>query len=658
MKVTFLLILTLLGSQALMADLPFSSKYEACAETKKEALYALSESILSRVSTSTEQEVLVTNSDDVQSKVSSYSSSSTNLSLVEIKYNKVGEEFCAVVYKDEQIKNTKKLLKQALLYETKNLPSDIDSKIEKLSLWLSDIKQLSFLIPAFLKDEETTQEQNMLNAKEKTFRDIYTASIAHSESLFFKSCKQTKEDAKVALNKKLFLSKKTKEQGGFLDSLTSIIPFTSSSDDENMLEVFDAQLIHTQKDKDECVMLKKEELKNIAANMYADMMRISQKSLSQDSKKRYAEINNLYEQLKVTKALMKLFPELYRANNFTQLDKKRMLLSSIQKKTYPQFVLFRVSGAENIKITLDNIAIKNNEKKYLKNGEHFYKITAKGVCPLVGEFSNDLKEDYKISKDLENQRYPTVTFLTDKNPNIAINGKMIKPNVRTTIKECQDTSRYIAKFAGQSLSGEINTSPAETNTVELNFLTSQELLVFNDAKTKKYTTTSETKFSESLTPITSEQLRFIITREPLHGELTLHESGSFQYVSEKDYVGMDNFEYEIESPQKTSAPKLVSISINVNKSFRTTVALPKEPEPIKEIKVDANQTENKVTSLVKEAQDIKESVQNKISKVSYEDFKKYVDLKELSGELNAEFLEKIQKKFPDYFQKLVKEKTK
>lgn len=637
-----------------MAGSVFSATYEGCADTKKEALYALSENILSRVSTSTEQQVLVRNDDDVQSKVSSYSKSTTNLSLVDITYKDTGKEVCAVVHKDDQVKNTQKLLKQALLYETKNLPTHIDSKIEKLSLWLDNIKQLSYLVPAFLKDVDTDKEQNILNTKEKTFTDIYTNSIAHSESLFFKSCKATKEDAKVALNRKLFQSKKSEKEKGFFDVLTSIIPLSSSDSAQNMLKIFEGQLIYTQKEGDECVMLRKDELKNISTNMYGDMARISEKSLSKDPKLRYKEIDNLYEQLKVTKALMKVFTELYKENNFNTLNDKRELLATIREKTYPQFVLFSVSGAQDIAIIVDNSPVKNNTKKYLKHGDHTYKISATGMCPLVGDFSTDLKEDYSVSKNLDTQAYPTVIFLTDKEPNIAINGQIIKANIKATVKECSDESRYIAKFAGQSLSGEIDTSPGQKNTVELNFLTSKELSVFNDAKTKKFTTTSEAIFSESLTAVNSANLEFSISRQAMHGEVTIHESGSFKYVSQKGYVGMDSFEYEIETPQKTSAPKLVNIKIDKSLVSKI-VAVVKEPQEavvalVQEPKVKQEEKAIQEEPIEKEVEVV--AKKEKLA-ISYNDFKRYVTSKELT----EEFLHKVKTRFPEYFEKLRKEMT-
>ncbi len=662
MKITFLLTATLVVSSSLMATSIFGKTHKGCAATKQEALYTLSGNIQSRISTYIEQTVVVNGDDNVKSKISDYTSSATNLSLVNIEYIKEGKNICAVVHKDDQVSNTNKLLKQALLYDVKNLPKDTDAKIKKLSTWLENIKQLSFLIPAFLNEKNTDKEQAILNKKEKEFTDLYTKTIAYSDSLFFKSCKSTVEKAKVALNKELFLNGKKDEKKGFFDSLTSVF---SSDDSTKMLDIFDAQLIEVKKDGDVCLMIKKEELLHITQKMYADAMRISEKSLSKDPLKRYKNIkDNLYEQLDVTKALIKLFPDVYKSNNFSQLNEKRKLLVEIQAKTFPQFVLFHVNGADDIVITLDGKKVENNKKYFIKDGDHTYKITAKGKCPLIDSFDNDLFENETLSKDLEGQAYPTVIFLTDKEPNIVVNGQIIKANMAQSIKQCSGEARYVVKYAGQNISGEIDTTPGEKNTVSLNFLTSQELAVFNNAKTKKFTTTSEARFAETLTPIASDNFEFTITRKPMHGDVTLHESGSFQYVSEKGFVGIDDFEYEIQTPQKTSAPKLVTI--NVGKSL-----IPKEVKkvvkavvaPVVAKVIDKNVTvEKKSPVVVKEEakENIKENVDKKVKEIKKISEEKYQRWKAvvMSQDINdINFLRMLQKKYPQEFERLRKEMT-
>ena len=331
MKLTFLLTATLIVSSSLSAAI-FSKTYEGCATTKQDALYTLSGNIQSRISTHIEQTVLVSGDDNVKSKISDYTSATTNLSLVNIEYKEKDKEVCAVVHKDDQISNTNKLLKQALLYDAANLPQDTDAKIQVLSTWISNIKQLSFLMPVFLDKKDTTKEQEILNKKEKIFVDLYTKSIAYSDSLFFKSCKKTQKEAKIALNKELFLKTKKDEEKGFLDTFTSIF---TSSDSTEMLDIFDAQLLEVKKDGDVCVMLKKETLFEISQKMYADAMRISEKSLSEDPVKRYKNINdNLYEQLEVTTALFKLYKERYKSNDFNNLNEKRKLLKEIKMREH------------------------------------------------------------------------------------------------------------------------------------------------------------------------------------------------------------------------------------------------------------------------------------------------------------------------------------
>ena len=649
MKLTFLLTATLIASSSFAASV-FSKTYEGCATTKQDALYTLSGNIQSRVSTHIEQTIVVSSDANVKSKISDYTSSTTNLSLVNIEYKNKNKEVCAVVHKDDQVSNTDKLLKQALLYDTSNLPKDTDEKIQRLSTWISNIKQLSFLMPVFLDDKDTTEQQTILNKKEKEFTDLYTKSIAYSNSLFFKSCKKTKEKAKIALNKKLFLNGKKDEEKGFFDTFTSIF---TSSDSTEMLDIFDAQLLEVKKDGDICVMLKKESLFEISQKMYADAMRISENSLSKDPVKRYKNItDNLYEQLEVTRALFKLYKKNYKSNDFSKLNEKRKLLKEIQDRTNPQYVVFNLSGAEDIVITLDNKVIKNNEKRYIKDGDHTYKIMAKGKCPLVDSFNSDLFENKIISEDLTGQTYPTVIFQTDKEPSIVINGQMIKINMPQTINQCEGEARYVVKYANQNVSGEIDTTPGSKNTVTLNFLTSSELTVFNDAKTKQFTTTSEARFSESLTAVNSDNLEFSVSRKPIHGTVTMHESGSFEYVSEEGFVGIDTFGYEIQTPQKTSAPKLVSIT--VNKSLYAKVIAVVAPK-----KVDENLTKTSVEKIIivedKKKEKEKEKDLTEVTEEKYQKWKKVVMSQDIR---NMDFLKMLKEKYPKEFERLRQEMTK
>ena len=146
--------------------------YEGCGKDRNEALSNLSGNIKSRIGTSYQEEMKSNSSDDsVETKISSYIKASSNLTLVKIDYIDKKDKICAVVQHNDQEKNTKKLLKIALKYEQSNIPSDIDEKIKTLSKWIDDIEQLSFLMRAFLED--VSKEQEVLNKKEKTFKNSY-----------------------------------------------------------------------------------------------------------------------------------------------------------------------------------------------------------------------------------------------------------------------------------------------------------------------------------------------------------------------------------------------------------------------------------------------------------------------------------------------------
>ena len=632
--------------------------YEACGVDRKEALTNLSGTIKSRVNQEYTEEIKSVNDEDsVESKISSYINTSTNLTLVNIDYTKKNNEICAKVNKQDQAKNTRKLLNKALMYKQSNLPNNIDEKINKLSIWLKDIKELSYLIPAFLDDVQT--QQNTLNEKEKAFQDLYNDAIKESNSLVWRTCKKSKEEAKDALNKLLFVNKGKKEDVGFWASLTSV--FTPSQNPD--IDLFDEQVSYIKKGSKECAMIKKEDLLKVSKSMNFEVKRFSEKSLNKNPLKRYTQIKELSKQFIITKKLISLYPNTFKNADFSNINRAEAILNKSRESTHPQFVIFQIKNGTNIDIKLDKNTVEKNKKIWLKVGEHTYTIQAKDRCPINASFEMSLKENETISQDFNDYKYPSVIFITDKSPNIVIDGNIFTVNKKNFIKKCSDEPmRYLAKFSNQTRKGEIDVSANAKNTIELKFLSSKELAIFNDAKTKNYKTTTQKKFSESLTPLTSKNLEFSVSSSVDHGDLDLHEAGSFTYISEKDFVGIDSFEYTITANGEESAPKVVNIRVEksdapvaivpvvIPKDNNTTKQEPKQEkkkkeEPKKEEKKEKKEVKEKTTKTKELTQEEKEK--------KYQRFKKYVE----SQKQDMQKLEKLQQSYPEMFGRLLKEKT-
>jgi len=602
--------------------------YEGCSTSKQEALLELSGTIKTNIQSDFEQKVKVENKDeneneDVQSTVSTYIHTATNLSLVNIQYKEnASNGICAFVDKEDQIQNTKKLLSNALLYKQENIPSNGDDKIKQLSLWLQDIEQLNYLVPVFLEDSK--DELAKLHKNNKIFKDLYTEALAYSESLVWKSCDNTKEGAKSKLNKQLFNNKTKEEKKGLMESFKSLF-----SSDVQMIDLFQEQIYSISKDKKECAVIKKEDLFAIATKMNADVQRFNTANLDTNAKKKYKQIDNYIEHLNVTKALLELYPKEFNANDFLKISNVKETLQEIKKTTYPQLVTFYIKSDQGMTMKLDDKMIENNVEYSLQIGEHNYDITTRDKCPIKGSFSLDLFEDKEISEDFNDYNYPTVLFITDKSPNIVVDTQVIVPNVVTPISKCSGDVRYLAKYASQNRDGELHLSPNKSHQIELQFLTAQELEVFNDARTKNFKTASGIKFSESLTPISSKNLTFVLKNSTTHGELDLHERGSFKYTPKKGFAGMDSFEFAIESSDETSPIKVVNITIE-DSSITNFVAEEKTEKQAQESKKEAT----------------------KESEEKYERFKEYVN----SQEQNVEKLQKLKEKYPDMFERLLKEK--
>ena len=617
--------------------------YDGCGKDRNEALSNLSGNIKTRVNTKFIQNTKVSQNDTIEEKISSYLNTSANLTLVNVKYttNKK-EQICAHVEYDDQAKNTKKLIKKALLYKQENLPNNIDEKIKTLEKWLEDLDQLNYLIPVFSEDAD--KEQKVLNKKTKTFQDIYDNSIKQANSLVWRSCRNSKEEAKAELNKLLFVNKGVKEDKGFWESLTSAFSSTPEQD----IDLFDSEISYMKKENKECATIKKSELLQVSTKMNEEVKKFNKNSLDKNPIIRYDQIKLYTDQFKITKKLITLFPEHFKSNDFANITRAINILVESKETTYPQYVLFNIKGATDIKIKIDDKFIKNNEKHYINIGEHSYTITAKDRCPINGSFNNDLKENKTIAEDFNDFNYPSVIFMTSKTPTVVVDGSNFPLNKKTPIKKCSDESIiYQAKYAEQTRTGELDLSPNAKNTVEFKFLTPKELAIFNDAKTRNFTTKTAVKFSESLTPQFSKNLKFSVGLGDgvSHGSLDLDERGSFVYQSDEDYVGIDSFTYYITAQGEQSAPKVVNIRIEKSDAPVALVPIIK--------KKDDNTTQEKKKEDVKEEKKKELTEKEKKKEEKYQRFKKYVE----SQEQDMQKLKKLQKKYPDMFNRLLKEKT-
>lgn len=626
--------------------------FQACGTTKDEALYELSTNIKADISNeiTQEQSVVKTNAnEDIENRIDTILKISSNLSLSNIETFKKDNLICVSINPKEQIENTEILLTKALSYKEEAIPKEINEQVKTLKLWIEQIQQANNLVVAFLKPSygaKQTQAQiaqiiEKLHNQEKNFSDLYSDAILQAEALIFKSCESTKEKAYKELNQQLFKSKtKQKDSEGFFTKLFSTVTFDIwSNEDVLILDLFAKQVNYKRLKDKECAYIKKEELYSVAESLNQDVRRYSTSSLSQEPKERYFQIKDYQEHLNVTKALLELFANKFNANDFSKITALQKELADILQSTNPQYVLFNIVGdAKEVKIMLADKLIEQNKKYYLDEGSYIYTISAKDKCPIKGEFTIKLLDEIKIDGDFNSMNLPIINFYTNDGARIIVDGKNITPNVETTLSRCEGEIRYIASFAGQENADTLKLSPNYSKTIEVPFLTSQELSILSDAKTKNFTTSSGLSFSESLTPLSNKKIKFSLKKDSTNGELDLHESGSFTYTAKKDFVGMDSFLYTVKINKETSAPKVVNITVNIS---NTPVApkVEEKPEEKPQEKIEDKKVYNKTTS--QEDED------------KYQRFKSLVE----SQEQNVEKLQKLQKTYPDMFERLLKEKT-
>jgi hypothetical protein len=625
--------------------------FEACAPSQNEALEKLSSMILSNVENSfTKQTSQSINGEDenVDQKIDSILKVSSNLSLVKQNIFTKENLVCVSIEPNEQVEHTEQMLAKVLSLSSANLPKDINEKLKKTQEYLKDIEQTSNLVTAFLKpsyledpSKYNTQKINTnLQEKEKIFRDIYNDTLLKANAMVFKSCAQTKDKAYDALNEQLFKSKtKHKDDEGFFDKtasfFSSLNPF--AKEQSKMLDLFAKEIRYIKDAKQECALIEKEKLHAVATLLNQEVQRFHTNSLSKNPKERYEQIKDFEEHLNVTKALLELFAKEFHTNDFAKITNTKKELATILQTTYPQALTFKVLGeVQNLKIMLGDKIVAANTPLYLQEGEYSYTLLAKGKCPIKGNLSLELLKDMSIDKDFSSQDLPVVNFYTKEGTRIIIGGKTISPNVATSLQKCEGELRYIASYANQEKSGIISLKPNLSKTIELRFFTPEELALFNDAKTKHFTTSSDLAFSDSLSSISHKDIAFDLEEDVKNGELKLHERGSFTYKAKEGFVGVDSFIYTIEVYGEKSPPKIANITVTPSKTPVVSVQKVQENNVTKvvEIKTDTTKKEE--------------------DEERYEKFKAFVEKNMNEG--NIEKVKKLQESYPDMFERILQEK--
>ena len=625
--------------------------YEGCGTTKKEALANLSNNISTTVSTNFENSTtLLQNGDDedVKAQISSYIKTKSTLKLVNVHYKKKDDKtVCAYVSDKEQKINTKKLLQNVQAYSIDNLPSAPEARIATLRNWIEDIENLKQMVPVFLEDQSVMPS---LEKKRKEFYDLYTQELSKANSLIWKSCASNEKKAKEALNKHLFAHlKEEKKEEGFFSSVVSL--FSAQEEEPQSVLDFFPQVIHySEENGQKCAFIKKSDLYEIAKKLFYDLKHIHHlSSLSADHQKRYKQLTKLLQKIDIAKALLPLFPKKFSISDMDYLEQLHKKLLALKEKTYPQYLIFHIQNAKDLSIEIDGKRYQNNEKIFLPTGEHTFIVKAKGSCPIKENITLEFNDDQEIEKDMQEYAYPTVLFISDVEPSIVVDGKNISANRVVPIPKCDQKIRYIATYNGQKQSGELELLANENKEIDLHFLTPKEQEIFNDAKTKYFSVTQGVKISESLTPISDEKITFHLKENAEHGTLELDESGVFQYKSEKNFSGIDSFEYYVEIFDKRSAPKVVNIKVEPSLKETTLKSIDKTVSKQMDKGMQAAQ---KVEKKIKKVQ---KEVKNVIDETKYAKFKAYAEILEQRGDI--EKLKKLQKKYPTYFQKLLEEKV-
>jgi hypothetical protein len=633
----------------------FAKEYQICAPTFKEAKLELSGMINSSIYaySSSDQSVNTKNSEELtHSKVQSISSVRSHLDLVNIQKTFQDNLVCAKVSHEDQVTHTQQLLKKVASYTVKELPANDKKRVDTLELWINTLNQLEYLIPVFITDiSETTRVS--IYRKNKTFNDLYSKTLAKMQSEIFKTCDKTQELAHLKLQKKLFHHDKKDES--LFGSFSSL--FNSKEQQLSPLTFIEPLVQYHVENEKNCAFIRKQTLLTHTYSLQNESRFYLKSYLPQEPKEQINSLNTWSLHLQFTVQYMQLFNSKFKPSEINTLNNQIQTLQKIKKSINPQFVIFNIQNSTQLSIKLNNKVVLPNTKYYLKEGTHYYKIEAQNRCTLEKEFDLDENEEMTIDEDLNDYTYPKVFFISNKQATLYVDGETIAINKKVTIPTCSGKVIYTINYLDQNYKGFIDLEASSTIQKEFEFLSAAELTLFKNSKTKNFTAISSEKFSDSLTPIESEQLFFNLEDSPEHGDVDLDKSGHFVYQSEENFIGRDSFSYTVSSSQKESSTRIVHIIV---KKDILAVAKKQEVALVPKVqKMPEEKKEEKVEEKKENLQAKKEAIIIE-STVADSSPKESVDYNKLSSFLyknikNMDVLKEAQKRYPLSFKRWLQE---
>lgn len=546
----------------LFAQFIYAKEYKGCALTRENAVTNLSKNILVTVQSNTNISK-VTNANQYDKTVIIKNTQESNVELTNITITQDGKQYCASINSSEQTKFLKKLKKEILLYDLKQLPQDIPSKIAMLDLWYPKITRFLTLYSVF--DVSLTNEEIIkLKQLQKTIADEKLKLVIHQNNKIWKGCGENKLDSLIALDKKVFSKVVKTEDKGLFDSLTSI--FSSTKQSDLKINLFNNFIQTQSENKQICSFIEKEKILYETKRLFTNKEVFVKENLPLNPKEQIKTIDYWLHEVGIINILMPLFPNHFTTPKQNEITALKNNLEKLKTTIDPQFVKFIITdNTQDVEVKLNKKQnLKPNEELYLKAGTHNYTAIAKDRCPITDKFELSYLEDKEVELSFEESNYPTILFNSNKfDAQLSVDGKIYKVAKKYTIPTCDAEVPYIITFGTQSYHGTLKLQKNENIVKQFDFLSPLEIKTFNDTKAKNFKVDMNKELQANLSneELLSSLLKFSVSSSPSNGSINLDERGSFIYTPNKNYRGDDSFKYKVSTASDESPEKLVHITV-------------------------------------------------------------------------------------------------
>lgn len=266
---------------------------------------------------------------------------------------------------------------------------------------------------------------------------LFLLTTASATETFFKACDVNKERAKAALAQQIYIEistsfSSTKEHSSNLLSF-DFNEVKKSIHSKSRLTLSNIQYTFDKTTQQQCASIAKADLLTIAKGKLNEIQNYSLAALPKEEIDAIYYIEERLDEIKQTKAISKLFPESFTADETKLLEKQYTLFYNERANRHMQSISFLLAQKETT-LFIDGEKQTRLQKIYLTQGEHSYTITKEGFHPYKARFTLNENEHKIITLDIASNAYPVLHVDTSIPTTITLNDQTYKSNTAITLK--------------------------------------------------------------------------------------------------------------------------------------------------------------------------------------------------------------------------------